>query len=189
MKRLLLLLLFSTSLTLSAQVVNFPKTLPQRAWSVGLSPAYNIDRDVVLFEGGGASVALNGGYGILYSLDVNARYMYFFNGPDYIGIDAQYLLYESRNSYVSAIAGLHYWDVFGCDLSGFFTYTPRFEFSFSIGLDMDLSFAEEVNPRFWIPLNVGYNVTEMMFLYAEYNLPVSDLSWGIMALGINMLIR
>jgi hypothetical protein len=189
MKRLLLLLLFSTSLTLSAQVVNFPKTLPQRAWSVGLSPAYNIDRDVVLFEGGGASVALNGGYGILYSLDVNARYMYFFNGPDYIGIDAQYLLYESRNSYVSAIAGLHYWDVFGCDLSGFFTYTPRYEFSFSIGLDMDLSFAEEVNPRFWIPLNVGYNVTEMMFLYAEYNLPVSDLSWGIMALGINVVLR
>jgi hypothetical protein len=188
MKRLLLLLLFSTSLTLSAQVVNFPKTLPQRAWSVGLSPAYNIDRDVVLFEGGGASVALNGGYGILYSLDVNARYMYFFNGPDYIGIDAQYLLYESRNSYVSAIAGLHYWDVFGCDLSGFFTYTPRFEFSFSIGLDMDLSFAEEVNPRFWIPLNVGYNVTEMMFLYAEYNLPVSDLSWGIVALGINVVL-
>jgi hypothetical protein len=189
MKRLLLLLLFSTSLTLSAQVVNFPKTLPQRAWSVGLSPAYNIDRDVVLFEGGGASVALNGGYGILYSLDVNARYMYFFNGPDYIGIDAQYLLYESRNSYVSAIAGLHYWDVFGCDLSGFFTYTPRYEFSFSIGLDMDLSFAEEVNPRFWIPLNVGYNVTEMMFLYAEYNLPVSDLSWGILALGINVVLR
>ena len=189
MRRLLFLLLFSTSLTLSAQVVNFPKTLPQRAWSVGLSPAYHIDRDVVLFDGGGASVALNGGYGILYSLDVNARFMYFFNGPDYIGVDAQYLVYESRNSYISAIAGLHYWDVFGCDLSGFFTYTPRYEFSFSIGLDMDLSIAEEVNPRFWIPLNAGYNVTEMIFLYAEYNLPVSDLSWGIVALGINVVLR
>jgi len=189
MKRLLFLLLFFTSLSLSAQVVNFPKTLPQRAWGVGFSPAYHFDNNVVAFDAGGASVALNGGYGILYSLDVNARYMYFFNGPDYIGIDAQYLIYESRSSYVSAIAGLHYWDVFGCDLSGFFTYTPRYEFSFSIGLDMDLSFAEEVNPRFWIPLNVGYNVTEMMFLYAEYNLPVSDLSWGIVALGINVVLR
>jgi hypothetical protein len=189
MKRLLFLLLFSTSLTLYAQVVNFPKTLPQRAWSVGLSPAYHFDRDVVLFEGGGASLALNGGYGILYSVDVNARYIYFFNGADYIGIDAQYLIYETRKSYVSAIAGLHYWDVFGFDLSGFFTYTPRYEFSFSIGLDMDLSFAEEVNPRFWIPLNIGYNLNEMTFLYFEYNLPVSDLSWGIVALGANVILR
>ncbi len=189
MKRLLFLLLFSTSLTLSAQVVNFPKTLPQRAWSVGLSPAYHFDNNIVAFDADGASLALSGGYGILYSLDVNARYMYFFNGADYIGIDAQYLIYETRSSYVSAIAGLHYWDVFGFDLSGFYTYTPRYEFSFSIGLDMDLSFAEDINPRFWIPLNVGYNVTELMFLYAEYNLPVSDRSWGIVALGINVVLR
>ena len=54
---------------------------------------------------------------------------------------------------------------------------------------MDLSFAEDINPRFWIPLNVGYNVTELMFLYAEYNLPVSDPSWGIVALGINVVLR
>lgn len=189
MKRLLFLILFSTSLTLYAQVVNFPKTIPERAWSVGLSPAYHIDSDVIMFDAGGASIALNGGYGILYSLDVNARYMYFFNGADYIGVDAQYLIYETRKSYVSAVAGLHYWDVFGCDLSGFYTYSPRYEFSFSVGLDMDLSFAEDVNTRFWIPLNVGYMLNEMMFLYAEYNLPVSDLSWSIVALGINVILR
>jgi len=32
-------------------------------------------------------------------------------------------------------------------------------------------------------------LNEMMFLYAEYNLPVSDLSWGIVALGINVILR
>ena len=189
MKRLLFLLLFSTSLTLYAQVVTFAKTLPERAWSVGLTPAYHIDRDVVLFDAGGTSVALNGGYGLLYSLDVNARYIYFVNGTDYIGVDVQYLFYEARKSYISGIAGLHWWDVFGCDLTGLFTYMPRYEMNLSIGIDMDLSFAEEVNPRFWIPLNIGFNVNEMMFLFAEYNLPVSDLSWGIVALGINLVLR
>ena len=189
MKRLFLFLLFSASLSLYAQVINFPKTLPFQAWSVGLTPSYHIDRDVVLFDAGGPAIAVNGGYGILYSLDVNARYIYFFNGADYVGVDMQYLVYETRNTYISVLGGLHYWEVFGCDISGYITYTPRFEWSLSTGLDLDLSFAQDVNPRFWSPLNVGYNLTEEAFLYAEYKLPVSNLSWGIVALGINYVLR
>ena len=134
-------------------------------------------------------MALSAGYGLMYSLDVNTRYIYFVNGADYVGVDFQYLVYESRSSYVSAFAGLHYWDVFGCDLSGLFTYTPRFEWSFSTGLDLDLSFAEELKPRFWIPLNVGYYLNDMLFLFFEYKLPVSDYSWGITALGVNLVLQ
>jgi len=189
MKRFLFFLLFCMSVTLYGQVVNFAKTLPQRAWSVGLAPAYHFDRDVVSFDAGGTSIALNGGYGLLYSLDVNARYIYFFNGADYIGVDAQYLIHEARKSYFSAIGGFHYWDDFGMDLTGLFTYMLRYEINLSIGLDFDLSFAEDLNPRFWIPLNVGFNINEMFFLYAEYDLPVSDLSWGIVAIGANLVLR
>jgi hypothetical protein len=189
MKRLLLFFLLSSGMSLYAQVVSFPKTLPERTWSVGLTPAYHFDRDVVLFDAGGAAFALSGGYGILYPLDVNARYTYFVNGPDYIGIDMQYLVYETRNTYVSVLGGLHYWDVFGCDISAYVSYTPRFEWSISGGLDLDLSFAEDLHPRFWIPFNVGYNLSEMIFLFAEYKLPVSDLSWGIASLGVNILLR
>jgi len=189
MKRLLFLVLFSTSFTLYAQVVTYAKTLPERAWSVGLTPAYHIDRNVIVFDAGGASFALNGGYGLLYSLDLNARYIYFVNGTDYIGIDAQYLVHEARKSYFSVIAGLHMWDQFGFDLTGLFTYMPRYEVNLSVGFDMDLSFAEDVNPRFWIPVNIGFNVNELVFLFAEYDLPVSDLSWGIVALGANLVLR
>jgi hypothetical protein len=189
MKRLLFLLFFSLSLTLSAQVVNFAKTLPERAWSVGLSPAWHMDRNVILFDAGGASVALNGGYGLQYSLDVNARYVYFLNGVDYMGVDMQYLVYESRKSYFSVIGGLHKWEQYGCDLTGLFTYIPRYELSLSLGLDVDLSFASEINPRIWLPLNVGYNVNEMVFLFAEYNLPMSDRSWDIVAVGINLVLH
>jgi hypothetical protein len=189
MKKLLFFLLFFTSFSLYAQVVTFPKTLPDRAWSVGLSPAYHIDRNVVAFDAGGMSIALSGGYGILYSLDVNARYIYFVNGADYVGLDMQYLVYETRKTYISVLGGLHYWGVLGCDISGYVSYTPRFEWSLSTGLDLDLSFAQDVNPRFWIPLNVGYNLNEMTFLFAEYKLPISDLSWGIVALGVNMVLR
>lgn len=189
MKKLLLLLLFSLPVLLSAQVVNFAKTLPERAWSVGFTPAWHADRNVILFDAGGASFALNGGYGLLYSLDVNARYVYFMNGTDYIGVDVQYLVHEARKSYFSVIGGLHKWDQFGCDLTGLFTYLPRYAVNFSIGLDIDLSFASEMNPRFWVPLNVGFNLNEMLFLFAEYNLPVSDRSWDIVALGLNLVIR
>jgi hypothetical protein len=189
MKKLLFLLLFSLPVLLSAQVVNFAKTLPERAWSIGLTPAWHADRNVILFDAGGASFAFNGGYGLLYSLDLNARYVYFMNGTDYIGLDAQYLVYEARKSYFSVIGGLHKWDQFGLDITGLFTYTPRYEVSLSIGLDVDASFASEINPRVWVPLNVGFNVNEMMFLFAEYNLPVSDRSWDIAAVGINLILR
>jgi len=189
MRKLLLLLLFSSSFTLYAQVVNFPKTLPHRAWSVGLTPAYHFDSTVVAFDAEGASVAVSGGYGILYSLDVNARYIHFFNGTDYIGVDMQYLVYETRKTYISVLAGLHMWDEFGCDLSGYISYSPRFEWSFSAGLDLDLSFAEDLIPRFWIPLNAGYYLNDMMFLFAEYKLPASTYSWGILALGLNFILH
>jgi hypothetical protein len=189
MKRFLFFLLFSMSVTLYGQVVTFAKTLPQRAWSVGLTPAYHNDRNVVAFDAGGASIALNGGYGLLYSLDVNARYIYFFNGADYIGVDAQYLIHEARKSYFSAIGGFHYWDELGMDLTGLFTYMPQYEINLSIGLDFDLSFAEDMNPRFWVPLNVGFNINEMFFLFAEYNLPVSEFAWGILAIGANVVLR
>lgn len=189
MKKVLFLILFTLPLLASAQVVNFAKTLPERAWSVGLTPAYHVDRNVILFDAGGASFALNGGYGLQYALDLNARYVYFLNGPDYIGVDMQYLVHEARRSYFSVIGGLHKWEQFGLDLTGLFTYMPRYEVNLSIGLDIDLSFASEVNPRFWVPLNVGINLNEMVFLFAEYNLPVSERAWDILALGVNLVIR
>jgi len=189
MKRLILLSLIIIPVLASGQVVNFAKTLPERAFSVGLAPAYHVDRNVVLFDAGGPAVGVSGGYGLLYSLDVNAKYIYFHNGMDYFGIDLQYLLHEARFSYFSVIGGLHRWDDYGFDLTGLYTYSPKYFYNFSVGLDMDLSFASEVNPRFWIPVNVGFNVNEMMFVYAEYNLPVSERSWDIVALGINIILR
>jgi len=189
MKRLLLLFFLALPVMASGQVVNFAKTLPQRAYSVGITPAYHAARNVILFEGGGPSIAVNGGYGLLYSLDVNARFIYFVNGPDYFGADLQYLVYETRKTYVSFMGGLHYWDSFGADLTGLVTYTPRYEVSLSTGLDFDISFAEQVNPRLWIPLNVGYNINEWLFLFAEYSLPISERSWDIFALGANFILR
>lgn len=189
MKRLLFLLFFSLSVTVSGQVVNYAKTLPERSWSVGLTPAYHFDNNVITFESGGPSIAINGGYGLLYSLDVNARYIYFFNGVDYIGVDVQYLIHEARMSYFSVIGGLHKWDDFGLDATGLFTYMLRYEINLSVGLDFDLSFAAEANPRFWVPLNIGLNIDEMFFLFAEYDLPVSERAWGIVAIGANVVLR
>ena len=189
MKRFVPLLFFIIPVLASGQVVNFAKTLPERAFSIGLTPTYHIDRNVIFFNAGGPAVGVSGGYGLLYSLDVSAKYIYFANGADYIGIDMQYLLHEARQSYFSVIGGLHKWDQFGMDLTGLFTYTPKYLLNFSVGLDLDLSFASEINPRVWLPVNAGLNVNEMMFIYLEYNLRVSERAWDIVALGINYIIR
>ncbi|MEZ5071914.1 MAG: hypothetical protein R2751_13380 [Bacteroidales bacterium] len=189
MKRFFIPGLLLVPFFLSGQVVNFAKTLPERAFSVGLTPAYHFDNNVILFDAGGPAAALNVGYGVQYSFDVGAKYYYFLNGPDYIGIDGQILVHESRESYVSIIAGGHKWEHFGADLTGLYTYAPRYAYNFSVGLDLDLDFADELLRRVWIPLNVGLNANEMLYVYAEYNLPVSEMSWSIVALGINVILR
>jgi hypothetical protein len=191
-RRLLLIsatLLIFISTLVSGQVVNFAKTLPERAFSVGITPAYHFDYNVILFDAGGPAIGVNAGYGLQYPLDFNARYIYFFNGADYFGLDLQYLLHEARYSYFSVIAGLHRWEEYGFDLTGLYTYSPRYFLNLSVGLDMDLSFATEINPRFWLPVNVGLNINEMTFLYAEFNLPVSERAWSIVALGATFIFR
>ena len=185
----------------SGQVVNFAKTLPVRAFSVGISPTYYIDNNSIGLnsigiegdEGGGIAAALTGGYGINYSLDLGAKFIYVHGGKPFFGVDMQYLLYEARKSYFSVIGGVHRWDGFGMDLTGLFTYAPRYEWNFSVGLDLDVEYITEhegdVRTRFWLPVNVGYNVNDVTFLYAEFDLQVSELSWGIVALGANFIIR
>jgi hypothetical protein len=189
MRKVLFLLFFTVPMVVSGQVANSARILPERSFSLGITPAYHVDRNVILFDAGGPAFGLSAGYGVKYPLDVNARYIYFMNGTDYIGIDMQYLLHEARHSYFSVNAGLHKWDEFGFDLTGLFTYSPRFNYSFSVGLDLDLSFAEVVNPRFWLPVNAGVNLNEMIYLFLEYSLPVSERSWDIFALGAHFVFR
>lgn len=189
MKRILLLLFLAIPLLVSGQVVNIARTLPTRSFSLSPTAAWHVDNAVLLFDAGGPSFSLGAGYGLQYALDVNARYVYFLNGPDYMGIDLQYLLHESRYNYFAAVAGVHRWDNYGLDLTGLYTYTPRYYVNLSVGLDMDISFASVVRPRFWVPLNAGFNLTEMIVLYVEYNLPVSQYSWDIFALGATFIFR
>jgi hypothetical protein len=36
---------------------------------------------------------------------------------------------------------------------------------------------------------VGFNINELVFIFAEYDLPVSERSWDILAIGANVVIR
>ncbi|MFH0756221.1 MAG: hypothetical protein V2B15_02905 [Bacteroidota bacterium] len=201
MKRYLLLLLLVSPFMASGQVVNYAKTLPERAFSVGLTPAFFMDNGSVGLrsigvdagQGGALAIGLSGGYGLQYSLDLSAKFIYVMDGIPYFGVDLQYLLYETRNSYFSMIAGLHHWDNFGVDLTGLFSYSPRRHFNLSAGLDMDLNYDPEmpnkIRTRFWLPVNAGFDVNERTFLFAEYDLPVSQWSWGIVAIGANFIFR
>lgn len=201
MKRFLLLMFLAAPFLASGQVVNFAKTLPQRAFSAGLAPSYYIDASSVGLrsigvdadEGGAIAIGLTGGYGLQYSLDLGAKFIYVMNGTSYFGVDLQYLVYETRQSYISVIAGLHRWDGFGADLTALFTYSPRYQINLTAGLDLDVNYDTEmesnVRARVWLPVNVGFNINEMMFLYAEYDLQVSQWSWGIVSLGVNFIFR
>jgi len=189
-----LLLILSLSLLvftprLHAQLVNPARTLPERAFSLDITPAWHMDRNVILFDGGGPALGAGMGYGLRYDMDLRLRYIYFLNGPDYIGADLQYMAYESRNTYFSLTGGLHRWEYFGADFSGTFTYTPRFEVNLSTGIDMDISFTEVVNPRMWIPLNFGWSLSDQLYLFAEYNLPINDRAWDLAVAGARIIFR
>jgi hypothetical protein len=202
---LLLLLLFFLihPFVATAQVVNFAKTLPERSFSVGLAPSYYLDLDgnnvglrsigVDAEQNGALAIGLSGGYGINYSLDVGAKFIYVLDGTHFFGIDFQYLAYETRFSYFSVIAGVHRWDNYGLDLTALYTYSPRYSVNLSIGLDMDLNLDPDmesgVRTRFWLPLNAGFNVTETTFVFVEYNLRVSQWAWGIASVGVNFIFR
>lgn len=201
MKRLPLLLLLTLPSLAPGQVVNFAKTLPERAFSVGLTPSYYFDNGniglrnigVEADEGGALAIGLSGGYGLLYSLDLNARFTYVVDGVHYFGVDLQYLIYESRKSYFAVIGGLHHWAGFGGDLTGLFTYTPRYFMNFTAGIDLDIEYDEtmesKVRSRVWLPVNVAFNFDDRIYLFAEYNLQVSEYSWGILSLGVNFIFR
>jgi hypothetical protein len=201
MKRLLLLLFLALPAISSGQVVNYAKTLPERSFSVGVTPSWYLDNGnvglrsigVEADQGGALAVGLTGGYGLQYSLDLGAKFIYVMDGVSYFGVDLQYLIYEARNSYFSVIGGLHRWDNFGADLTGLFTYSPRYHINLSAGLDLDVNYDPDmpsnVRARVWLPVNVGFNINELTFLFVEYNLQVSELSWGILALGANFIFR
>jgi len=201
MRKLLVLLLLGPGLLASAQVVHFAKTLPVRSYSVGFSGSwYFAGNNVALRSIGveaddpGAMVlAATGGYGITYSLDVGAKFLYVIGGKPYFGADLQYLLYEARFAYFSVIGGLHYWDYFGGDLTGLFTWNPSRNLNLSAGLDVDIDYTHDldskVRARVWLPVNVGLNVTDYTFIYGEFGLRMSEWSWGMFSLGANFIIR
>ncbi len=198
---LLFLLLPGCPLWLSAQVVNFGKTLPERSFSLGVAPSWyfnnsnvglrsiGVDED----QAGALAIGVSGGYGINYSMDVNAKIIYVAGGKPFIGADIQYLVHEARNSYFSVLGGLHYWDNFGVDITGLFTYMLNYDISLSGGLDFDINYDPEMdgNVRFraWLPVNIGFNINKYTFLYAEYDLQISQWSWGIAAIGANFIFR
>jgi len=201
MKRFTILLLFFMPLVLDAQVVDFAKTLPERSFSVGITPSYHLDNNNIGLrsigvspgENGSLGIGLSAGYGLLYSLDLGVKYMYLLNGLDYFGVNLQYLIHEARRSYFSVIGGLHRWDGFGIDLTGLFTYAPNYAINISGGLDLDLDYDTDmdsnIRTRFWFPINIGFNVNDLTFLYAEVNVQVSQLSWSIVAVGANFIFR
>ena len=186
MKRILIFLLFAFSLSASAQVVNYAKTLPVRAISVGVAPVYNVAN---VYYDGGMGYFVHAGYGIDYQVDINFKYAHYPAGTDYIGVDMQYLFREQRQSYFSVIAGMHRWDEVGFDLTGLYTFMMRYWINFSAGLDIDVDFNEDIDRRFWIPVNLGFNAAERLFVYVEYNLPANEQAWDMVAVGANYIIR
>jgi len=201
MKRLSILLLLAIPFMATGQVVNFAKTLPERSYSLGITPSFYFNNDnvglrsvgVEADERGAFALGISGGYGIQYSLDVSAKFLYVVGGKPFFGADLQYLIHEGRNAYISVIGGLHYWDNFGVDLTGLFTYAINFDINFTTGLDLDVNYDPEmdnnIRARVWLPVNIGFNLSRYTFLYAEYDLQVSQLSWGIVSVGANFIFR
>lgn len=201
MKHLFVLLLLALPLRASAQVVSFAKTLPERSFSLGVAPSWYFNNSNVGLrsigveedQAGALAIGVSGGYGINYALDVNAKVIYVVGGKPFIGADLQYLIYEARYTYISVLGGLHYWDNFGADITGLFTYAVSYNMNLSGGLDFDINYDPDMDSsvrfRAWLPVNIGFNVSKYTYLYAEFCLPISQWSWPIASVGANFIFR
>ncbi len=185
MKRYFIIIFLFAATVSSAQVINYSKTLPMRAYSIGAIAAVNTDTP---YSDGGMSYFLQGGYGVNYSLDISFKYGYF-PGADFFGADMQYLFRETRKSYYTFIGGIHWQDDIWVDLTGSYTYAAQYWINFTVGLDIDIGLSEELAFRAWIPLNAGVMVSEYVYLFFEYNLPAYETSWDIISLGATYIIR
>jgi len=186
MKHILALLLLVLPLLANGQAISYPKTLPVRSYSVGIAPGINGGK-FNMDEGPG--IFAIAGFPINYSYDVNFRYGWFPNGPDYFGANIKWLFREQRRQYFTASTGLHYFYDMGFDLTAIYTYTVSYSFNLAAGLDFDLSFNQDIDRYFWLPLNIGYNIDDRIYLYLEYDLPVSEMSWDILSAGATFVIR
>jgi hypothetical protein len=177
---------FVISMAGKAQVINFGKTLPVRAYSFTIAPVYNY-ANVYHPELDGASFMAMAGYGIGYDLDIGVKYGYY-NGPDFFSAELQYLFRETRKSYFSFYGGLHKWKEYGLDATVTFTRTPQYWLNLSAGLDLDIDISV-VELRAWIPLNVGFNFDDRFFVFLEYDLPATERAWDIIGGGLTVIIR
>jgi len=188
MKKFFFLLLLVVPLIVSGQAVSYPKTLPLRSYSIGLCPTYNGGKGN-MDEGPG--IFINGGFPVNYSYDLSFSYGWFPNGPDYFSADLKWLFREQRRQYFSAIIGMHYFYEIGLDATAVYTYTVNYNLNLATGLDMDLNFnnISGTYSCFWLPLNIGYNADDRVYFYVEYDLPVSEWAWDVVALGATIVIR
>jgi hypothetical protein len=56
-------------------------------------------------------------------------------------------------------------------------------------VNYDPEMSSNMRARVWLPLNVGFDINELTFLYVEYDLQISQFSWGILAIGANFIFR
>lgn len=187
MKKFILLFavsLFATA-SLSAQVVNFGKTLPVDSYSIGIAPVFNSWK---LGTEAPMSYMVFGGYGIGYDVDMGFKYGYY-EGKDYFGLEMQYLIRETRRNYVSVVGGIHKWKQWGVDGTISITHAPQYWLNLSTGLDLDADFTNSLVLNAWIPLNIGVNAGESFFIFLEYDLPATNSAWDIFTGGVNFIIR
>lgn len=189
MKRLLLPPIFVVlfSISSSAQVINFGKTLPVGAFSLTLAPLVNTSSVYHPLQEG-MSYLVMATYGLGYDVDLSAKYAYT-NGADYFGVQAQYLFREERKSYYSFYGGLHKWESYGIDLTVSYTRTPQYWANLTAGLDIDVDFSDDLELRAWIPLNFGINIDDRFFIFLEYDLPATERAWDILGGGVNFIFR
>ncbi|HKK63869.1 MAG TPA: hypothetical protein VJ951_14990 [Bacteroidales bacterium] len=174
--------------TASAQLINFAKTLPVRAYSLTLAPIYNVSEGNVYHpELRGMSYVAMLGYGLKYDLDFGFKYGYY-NGKDLFAAEMQYMFRETRKSYYSFYGGIHKWKEYGLDAAVTFTHTPNYNIALSAGLDLDVDISE-FELRAWIPLNIGINFDDRYYIFFEYDLPGNERSWDILGGGMTFIFR
>lgn len=178
MKRYLIILIFSFSVTsaFSQQFTSYNFLSPGQ-FSLGINPVFIKNAN---FQSG---IYLHGGMGLNDRINIDVK-VGVLEGYDYYGGDIEFLLRDTDRMSLSLIAGAHVKNLFVLD-AGLSACLPLSKkVVFFTGLDMDLSFENDIVHYTWIPFGLDAKVTKDISLIFEVDLPMSEWAWNIYGCGL-----
>jgi hypothetical protein len=153
--------------------------LTPKHFSAGLNP---------VIEDNSFGMYLFGGYGIRNNVDFNVRYRYL-KASNYLGANLKWGLKKTGKVNISLMTGAHYASYVGLDIGLSACFPVNNSLLIFTGLDSDINFNINFERFFWLPLGIEMNLSPMVSIIVEADVPLVEFAPGVFSGGVLIYIN